>query len=545
MGRSRVERALPLVYLAVALALVAALLPTSLRPPPDDPTSSAEFSPDAPPDDNPEAIVANFNRGQSATAGAAEGTGGAPKAVGDQPPRACPRGFGNPPRQTESLYSPPCAAAFTGDNGGKTSPGVTATEIKIAVSGVTGSQASAEGCYNKEPAVTENAVDRTFRAFQTYFNQFFQLWKRTLVLCAVTPGSNATDQRAAAAQVVTDFDAFAYAAASPVACTELRRHQRVCFTVQLPADWFRQRDPNAWSWYMDGTKLMRFASEYICRKLAGKAATFAGDPVLRGTKRKFGILYYDHPDFRPNATFLENQLKQECGASLAGSVGYDIESGDGQSNLYTAMAKFRTEGVTTIVPLNDYLTNVLATNIAEGNTYLPEWFTVGYGAIDRNSLARLQNQEQWTRAFGLTALDMQLPFAETDCYRAYRSIDPAGEPREPICEFVYPGLQMTVAAIQQAGPRLTPEAFRTGLFNIGYRFYTDKIWAIGGGFGPDDYTYTDNVAEIWWDATATDPKDGQSTGAYRYVRDGKRYRLGELPTEDPLVFKDGTLKPSS
>ncbi len=544
-GRSTFERALPLGYLAVALVIVATLLPTSLRPPPEDPTTSAEFSPDAPPDDNPDAIVANFNRGQSATAGGGEGTGGPPaaSAIGPAPPRACPRGFGTPPRQSESLYAPPCAAAFTGSNGGATHAGVTATEIRIAVSGVTAATPSREGCYNDQPQPTENAVDRTFRALQTYFNQVFQLWKRTIVLCAVQFGANATEQRAAAAQVVQEFNAFGYAWSSSVACAELKRHDRVCFTSQFPADWFRQQEPSAYSWYMDGTKLGRFASEYVCKKLVGKPAVYAGDPLLQGTKRKFGILYYDHPDFRSNADNLEQLLTAECRAPLGSSVGYNIDTGDGQANLSTAMTRFRADGVTTIIPLNDYLTNAVATNAADGNGYAPEWFTVGYGAVDRNRLARVQNQKQWARAFGLTSLDMQLPLAETDCYRAYHSIDPAAEPNSTICEFAFPSLHMMVAGIQQAGPKLTPVNFQQGLHSIGYRFYDDEVWAIGGGFGPDDFTYTDNVAEFWWDPTAIDPADNQTRGAYRYVRGGQRYRLGELPKEDPLVFKDGTTRP--
>src|SRR5205807_5171636 len=48
---------------------------------------------------------------------------------------ACPFGFGNPPRQIESVYSPPCAPAFTGNNGGPTSAGVNATDINICYLG--------------------------------------------------------------------------------------------------------------------------------------------------------------------------------------------------------------------------------------------------------------------------------------------------------------------------------------------------------------------------------------------------------------------------
>ena len=49
-GQRRVERFTPFVYLACTFALVAFALPSVLRPPPDQATTSAEFSPDAPPD---------------------------------------------------------------------------------------------------------------------------------------------------------------------------------------------------------------------------------------------------------------------------------------------------------------------------------------------------------------------------------------------------------------------------------------------------------------------------------------------------------------
>ena len=53
-------------------------------------------------------------------------------------PRRAVRGrcFGDPPRQTESLYSALCVPAWTdGDNGGDTAPGVTADEIRVGGGG--------------------------------------------------------------------------------------------------------------------------------------------------------------------------------------------------------------------------------------------------------------------------------------------------------------------------------------------------------------------------------------------------------------------------
>ena len=68
--------------------------------------------------------------------------------------------------------------------------------------------------------------------------------------------------------------------------------------------------------------------------------------------------------------------------------------------------------------------------------------------------------------------------------------------------------------MQAAGPKLTPETFRDGLFKMGYRFYDDVPYAIGGGYGPADFSYIDDVGEIWWDPAARKPQDG-SPGAYR------------------------------
>src|SRR5205823_3080497 len=56
------EKYLPVIYFAVAIALVLIVLPSALRPPPQQANQSAELSPDAPPQDNQESIVAQFNR---------------------------------------------------------------------------------------------------------------------------------------------------------------------------------------------------------------------------------------------------------------------------------------------------------------------------------------------------------------------------------------------------------------------------------------------------------------------------------------------------
>jgi hypothetical protein len=84
---------------------------------------------------------------------------------------------------------------------------------------------------------------------------------------------------------------------------------------------------------------------------------------------------------------------------------------------------------------------------------------------------------------------------------------------------------------------LTPTSFRDGLYKMGYRYYPET-YAIGGGYGPGDPSYPDDFNIVWWDPSATDPYQGYP-GAFRAVANGKRFKLGEIPTGDIALFRDG------
>src|SRR5947207_1207570 len=146
----RTENAMPMAFMGMGLALIVLLLPSALRPPSPQTPPTAQLSPDAPPDNKADSLIASLNRASSGTAGVGTGAGigdqtnpGAGPAGPGTPPttappappppntKACPHGYGNPPRQTESPYSAPCALPFEGDNGGATSRNVTASQIKV------------------------------------------------------------------------------------------------------------------------------------------------------------------------------------------------------------------------------------------------------------------------------------------------------------------------------------------------------------------------------------------------------------------------------
>src|SRR5688500_15970525 len=122
---------MPALAGALALLLGLLILPSVLRPPQDQPQTSSAFSPDAPPDKNQPSVFSSFNAARSGTNVGVETWPTTTTIPRKRAASACPYGFGDPPRQIESVYAPPCAAAFTGNNGGETSFGVTADAINV------------------------------------------------------------------------------------------------------------------------------------------------------------------------------------------------------------------------------------------------------------------------------------------------------------------------------------------------------------------------------------------------------------------------------
>jgi hypothetical protein len=105
------------------------------------------------------------------------------------------------------------------------------------------------------------------------------------------------------------------------------------------------------------------------------------------------------------------------------------------------------------------------------------------------------------------------------------------------------------AAIQKAGPSLTPQTFRDAVFALPptsnglaisqpFLTYGDK------GYWPGkDYLGVDDATAIWWDPAATGPdeirKDG--VGMYAFVDGGQRYLPGQWPATDKMFDPTGAV----
>ena len=544
----------PLLWLGLSLLATALLLPSALRPPPDAANTSAQFSPDAPPDDDPQAIIQSLQQAASRTAGAR--TGDVVETTTTLPPVTAPsRGqcFGDPPRQTDSLYAAPCQPAFVGDNGGATYTGVTEEEVRVGV--VVCSDTTDTGYTGITPdeppeGEVENDRARTWRVLQKYFNTNFELYGRKIRFVHIEPESNDatsgpacadTTYRNAAVRAAEEFGVFGILSEHPSVHQEgVRRHLMMGGIFGAPQSYYADNYPYEHAWEMDGTKLGVFLTDLLCRQVIGKNAEFAGDPTMHARKRTLGLILFQGEVHDYPTEEVQQNLRNACGTEWDEVVRLNTYDNNRNQTLATAIATMKANGITTVMLALDFLTAGILTHQATQQQYFPEWIVCGCGAIDRNQLIQLffDGANQWSHAFGIMPQEIARPPEATDWWRAYKSVDPANDPNTSVGKYAFPSMLQYVNGIQRAGPNLTPETFMQGLQSMPRR-PPDPIWSIGGGYGPNDYTYSDYVSLVWYDPTAPAPDERNLPGAYRHLDGGRRYAVGEIPTEPLPWFREG------
>ena len=98
------------------------------------------------------------------------------------------------------------------------------------------------------------------------------------------------------------------------------------------------------------------------------------------------------------------------------------------------------------------------------------------------------------------------------------------------------------AALQAAGPHLTPQTFRDGLFAGRPTQHAitqvSVSWGRHGIWPKVDYNGVDDFTLLWWDPQAEGPDEIRKPGKglYQYVDGGKRYLLGQFPRAAPKMF---------
>lgn len=548
----------------ISLIMVLLVLPNPLRIPQNNPTAAAEYAPVPGKTQN----NANANFGETAIADSAGiGSGGVGEGLlpgGTLPPP--PKQFkprqkdcvGNPPRQTEDPLSPPCVPFFDGDNGGATYPGVTRDTIEIAYYNDFGVRGDLNRPWKPSDETAGSESDyyhvyhvRTVKAHIQYFQKRFQTYGRSVRVTGYKSGgglgTSGSQRQGDAALLYDDLRPFAVTALIENAqefAPMMKRFNVPTFgwNEDVPFEDYIENRPYFWSFMPDQSTETKWSASFICKKLKDRTAKFTDDPLLKGTQRKFGLLWLDKaqsqrgPFLDQLANLLIEEVKKQC------NMTFDITktfTGNGEAS--GIMSQFKREGITTVVCYCIAQINELHVpafqNAANGMSYFPEWFWDSTAAMDRG----LWQQEYGSRnqkGFGPSYLWRQPEFYESYAYKAYLESFPDTAPNPRFNLEIYHVFLNLFSAIQAAGPKLTPETVERGMFTFKYQNPLNP-WVPTGGYGldsPSPYTFVDTAMGWWWDPTGQPPGGDRGEGCIRVMYEGRRFRWNEWPEGDEDMF---------
>ena len=533
----RALRRYPALAWLVAAGLLALLLPSGLTLPQSGPSTLAEYAP------VPGAGEGSADLGElAATQSGGVGSGGrgdraaASGGGDDEPPPArtgkfvrkagTKRCVGEPPRQTEDPLSPPCIAFFDGDNGGATAKGVTGDTIAVAVDMAdvdVGDPRERQviDCADEPDAENDTIMDLACKAYMRFFNDRYQTYDRAVrLLSAHSVNVPELDEK---------YGLFAHLNTRQPSSSANRQVIGFGFRGTRRSTYARNA-PYAVSFSADEEDQAALAATYVCNKLVGGTARYAGDPLFRDDQRVFGF-WYQEQGYRRQRDLLHAAIKDSCGV--------DVRFEATQPDNPTAAAALRSNNVTTVIAFGNRNHLPLMTKMATDHGYFPEWFIPSASdatGFDANATARLAVPAQWQNAFGITLDYRRDAITDQPWFRAYREGCPScPEPRVGMTGVndlaaAYDTIAMLFYAIQAAGPRLTAENVDRGLHSIP----SDRSvspYKPAAYFSPGNWSFVKDATAIWWDPAGRAPS-ASGAGCYRLVDGGTRFRAGEWPRGD-------------
>jgi hypothetical protein len=441
-------------------------------------------------------------------------------------------------------YSPPCYA-FSGGNGGATHQGVTEDAIVVTARELEGPSAAEIFADISGENVNDSpeAVKDTVLALAEYFSSKFQLYGRRIeVKFFRGEGNGASEllgggkERALADAVQASKELGAFADISGITipyADALSRQGIVNIGAPYPSrNWFDARGPFAWSLFPDGSNVVESsAAATIARMPAGSLAEHAG-PSMQGRPRKFALVAPENAEYQESVNLYLDLLKR-AGIGVALNMKYKLDIASMPNQASNIIAQLKDNEVTSVLCGCDPVMLALGlTPKANEQGYEPEWLTSGLAFVEQDIVAQLIETRQWSRAFGIAYNAESEPIGRSFPYAAYKSMRPDDEPAFGV-EEIYYQMYLLAIGLQMAGPNLTPETFRAGMYAYPGGVGPRGTW----GFGPGDHTPTDDFREIWWDP---DRISGQNNkpGAWVQLNGGARWTPGRPPT-GPAPFFQG------
>ena len=465
--------------------------------------------------------------------------------------KKCDTSTGNVKMPT--VYAPMCVAPFTGVNGGATSPGVTGDSIKVVVY---------IGDPKKDPlqaALVKGAgsdldidlTKQTYQGWVTMLAKYAEMYGRTVDLEFYIGTGAPSDPIAAKADAKAIIDKKPFAVFGGTNQTdafadELTASKIVCLGCATASGhtFTQERSPYLWTVGPLPEQASALAAEMIGNLFAGKKAKWAGDPALRTRTRVFGAVHYDTPAGQQRdawKTFRAEAKKNNV--KIYSDIQYYLDLARSQENARTIIAKLKAAKVTSVIFYGDPLTPMSLTKEATAQDYYPEWILGPTVYADTAVFGRIYDQKQWKNAFGLSLIPARTVKEISGAYSlwVWQYGKPPPSNNAPV---ILGPPRMFFDGVNLAGPNLTPETFRDGLFRArvqGGNALNPSNSRGRHGVWPgksEDLGGSDDGTLVWWNPTVKgeDEITNAGTGLYEYVDGGKRYKSGEWPDTDPGLF---------
>ncbi len=432
-------------------------------------------------------------------------------------------------------YSPPCLT-FDGDNGGATHRGVSDDSIVLSVRtpDEPGFGDTLANLAEADIADTPDDVRRTVDGLVDYFNSRFEFYGREIEPVFYEGVGSPTDellgggQEAAQQDALTaaeDIGAFAELnGASEPFGDALSRQGVVNFGVPyLSRGWMTERRPHSWSMDTDCDLVAEAIADYVVTRVVDKPAEHAGGD-LQGEARRVAYVAPDNPWYQ-GCVEKALEITQQAGHD-AQFYSYTLDLNTMSNQAANLVARLQSDGITTVQCSCDPVLPVFLTARAAEQNYQPEWVVSGVGFTTQDYVGQVFNQDQWSRAYGISYDAAAQPQQASLGYNAYKQVRD-DEPAFGV-QSIYNNLYLLAIGIQMAGPQLTPQTYEQGMFDYPERSGPEGIW----GFSEGDYTPRLDYREVHWDPEEISPFNNQP-GAYISSEGDTRHLPGELTPGDP------------
>ena len=367
--------------------------------------------------------------------------------------------------------APPCVPVFAGSNGGAQGIGISADTIKIAR--YVGKPDPASDFLSKSTGTFDEPADisKTYKGFIESFAKTTELYGRKIELVELNGTGLGTDEIAAKADAIKAKEMGVFAVLGGPGQTRsfaqtLAEEHIMCIgscLIAQPASFYKQLHPYVWPGPSpDETSQLNI--EFVTKQLVGKNAEFGGDAV-KNKKRSFAILNYDTKtgDFTKVWDSWETNLKA-AGVPIVDRVPYLLDVSTVAQDAIPTVQKLKKSGATTILFTGDPFSPIYITKEMTKQGYFPEWVLAGTVFADTTAFSRKFDQDQWKHAFGMNLIPTRIPRDSGEATTVYRC--GLGHAPEAVNTqgIILNNIAILMNGLTLAGPQLTPEHFRDGLW---------------------------------------------------------------------------------